>query len=111
MRGMEEVICLSFLLLANAEVNGKFVSAFTMGNTDVFVRVRKACSEDSFLYFIEAVNSGFIKIGRSVNPERRLEQLSTGSPEQLVILGKWGIRILEPPGSTNPSPLGEGRSL
>lgn len=61
---------------------------FHKGNTDVFVRVRKACSEESFLYFIEALDSGFIKIGRSVNPERRLAQLSTGSPSKLVILGK-----------------------
>ncbi len=61
---------------------------FHKGYTDAFVRIRKACSEDSFLYFIEAVNSGFIKIGRSVNPERRLEQLSTGSPNQLTIIGK-----------------------
>src|SRR5262245_52125336 len=58
------------------------------GNTDVFIRVRQACSEESFLYFIEAVDTEFIKIGRSVNPERRLAQLSTGSPNKLVILGK-----------------------
>jgi len=61
---------------------------FHKGNTDTFVRVKKSCSEKSFLYFIEAVDTGFIKIGRSANPEQRLVQLSTGSPNQLVILGK-----------------------
>lgn len=61
---------------------------FHKGQTDAFVRIRKSCSEESFLYFIEAVDTGFIKIGRSGDPERRLAQLSTGSPNQLVILGK-----------------------
>lgn len=61
---------------------------FHKGNTNVFVRIRKACNEDSYLYFIEAVDSGFIKIGRSLNPELRLKQLEAGSPNQLVILGK-----------------------
>jgi len=58
------------------------------GQTDVFVRVRKSCATESFLYFIEAVNTGFVKIGRSADPERRLAQLATGSPHDLVILGK-----------------------
>jgi hypothetical protein len=60
---------------------------FHKGQTDAFVRVRKSCGEESFLYFIEAINTGFIKIGRSNNPERRIIQLSTGSPNQLVLLG------------------------
>ena len=60
---------------------------FHKGNTDVFVRVRQSCSEKSFLYFIEAKNTGYIKIGRSVNPQQRLAQLSTGSPVELIILG------------------------
>ena len=61
---------------------------FHKGQTNAFVRIRKSCSEDSYLYFIEAVNTGYIKIGRSANPDQRLAQLSTGSPNQLVILGK-----------------------
>lgn len=61
---------------------------FHKGQTDAFVRVRKSCSEESFLYFIEALQTGFIKIGRSKDPERRLSQLSTGNPSELVILGK-----------------------
>lgn len=61
---------------------------FHKGNTNAFVRIRKSCSEHSYLYFIEAVNTGYIKIGRSANPDRRLAQLATGSPNALVILGK-----------------------
>jgi hypothetical protein len=61
---------------------------FHKGQTSAFVRIRKSCSEASYLYFIEAVDTGYIKIGRSVNPERRLAQLSTGSPNQLVLLGQ-----------------------
>ncbi len=40
------------------------------------------------MYVIEALQPGFIKIGRSNHPERRLSQLSTGNPSELVILGK-----------------------
>ena len=53
-----------------------------------FYRPPTTVNNDSFLYFIEAVNTGFIKIGRSADPERRLAQLATGSPNELVILGK-----------------------
>lgn len=61
---------------------------FHKGNTNTFVRIRKSCSENSYLYFIEAINTGYIKIGRSANPMQRLAQLSTGSPNDLVLLGK-----------------------
>jgi hypothetical protein len=61
---------------------------FHKGSTNAFVRIRKSCTEKSYLYFIEAINTGYIKIGRSANPDRRLAQLTTGSPNQLVLLGK-----------------------
>lgn len=60
---------------------------FHKGVSSIFVRVKISCTEQSFLYFIEAVGTGFIKIGRSSNPELRLKQLSTGSPNDLVIIG------------------------
>lgn len=60
---------------------------FHKGHTACFVRVRKSCTTDSFLYFIEAKGTGFVKIGRSSNPERRLSQLATGSPNELILLG------------------------
>ena len=60
---------------------------FHKGESSAFVRVRKSCTEDSFLYFIEAVGTRYIKIGRSGNPEKRRQQLATGSPNKLVLLG------------------------
>lgn len=57
------------------------------GETNGFIRIERSCSEKSFLYFIEAVGTEFIKIGRSANPDRRLKQLSTGSPVELRLIG------------------------
>lgn len=38
------------------------------------------------LYFIQSSNNGMIKIGRSKDPERRLNQLQTGSPHKLKLI-------------------------
>lgn len=38
------------------------------------------------VYFIRAQNSGLIKIGHSIQPEKRLKQLQTGSGDHLEIL-------------------------
>lgn len=40
----------------------------------------------SDLYFIQSEKTGMIKIGRSKNPEKRLKQLQTGSPNKLKLI-------------------------
>lgn len=42
----------------------------------------------SFVYFIEAVGLGRVKIGKAVDPDNRICQLQTGSPVPLRLLGK-----------------------
>lgn len=66
----------------------EFCFGFHKGETVSFVRVCKSCTEDNYLYFIEAEGTDCIKIGRSGNPERRIQQLATGSPYKLILLGK-----------------------
>lgn len=44
-------------------------------------------SGPSMVYFIQAVSVNLIKIGRSINPERRLVQLRLLSPVDLKIIG------------------------
>lgn len=41
---------------------------------------------DDHLYFIQTSNNGMIKIGRSINPEKRLKQLQTGNPFKLKLI-------------------------
>tara|TARA_B100001094_G_C18024945_1_gene717072 strand:- start:500 stop:787 length:288 start_codon:yes stop_codon:yes gene_type:complete len=38
------------------------------------------------LYFIQSDKTGMIKIGRSLNPQKRLKQLQTGNPNNLKII-------------------------
>lgn len=64
---------------------------FHKGETSAFVRVRRSCTEASFLYFIEAVDTGFIKIGRSADTEKRIAQLATGSPAELRLLARSAV--------------------
>lgn len=63
---------------------------FHKGNTATFARITKSCQKDldTFVYFIEAVGIDRIKIGVSRDPEARVQQLSTGSPFPLNLLGK-----------------------
>ena len=42
------------------------------------------------IYFIQAGNDGFIKIGSSNNVEERKKQLQTGCPDELKILFQYG---------------------
>jgi hypothetical protein len=44
-------------------------------------------NREAFVYFIQAKNSKKVKIGRAVDPEKRLKELQTGNPEELSILG------------------------
>ena len=60
---------------------------FHKGNTASFVRIVKSCKgPKSFVYFIEAVGLSRIKIGTSDSPEKRLNQLATGSAVPLKIV-------------------------
>lgn len=38
------------------------------------------------VYFVKDLVTGYIKIGRSLNPHARLKALQTGNPNQLIIL-------------------------
>lgn len=40
-----------------------------------------------FIYFVQQVNGGPIKIGLALNPESRLRGLQTGNPDELVLRG------------------------
>lgn len=41
----------------------------------------------SWVYFIESKESGLIKIGRSINPDKRFNTIRTMSPDELMFLG------------------------
>lgn len=46
----------------------------------------KQNSLETYTYFIESAATGLIKIGRSVDPEKRLKELQTAAPDKLSIL-------------------------
>lgn len=48
----------------------------------------KYAVEDTYVYFIEAVGQGKVKIGFSSDVESRVRQLRTGSPYDLEIVGQ-----------------------
>ena len=41
----------------------------------------------AFVYFVQSISGGLIKIGWSIEPSRRLKSLQTGSPTILKIIG------------------------
>jgi hypothetical protein len=45
--------------------------------------------EGGFVYFIQAVRTGKIKIGFTVNPKSRLRSMQTGSSSKLKLLSLW----------------------
>ena len=54
--------------------------------------------EQDHLYFIQSDVTGYVKIGRSKNPEKRLKALQTGSPYLLrlmLVLEGWGYKEKE----------------
>ena len=53
--------------------------------------ILKSVFTPGWVYFIQAQPSGLVKVGFSVNPERRLRQLQTGSPEKLTMLHCWRV--------------------
>lgn len=45
--------------------------------------------EDGWVYFVQPEGINRVKIGHSTEPQRRIKQLSTGSPAPLVLLDLW----------------------
>lgn len=43
--------------------------------------------EPGFVYFVQAVEGGPIKIGWSVDPDKRLKELQGGNPKELKLIG------------------------
>ena len=43
------------------------------------------------IYLIQNLNNGFVKIGRSANPQKRLRQLQTGSGDKLTLLRTYSV--------------------
>ncbi len=52
---------------------------------------RKRKKYRSYVYFIQAVSGGPVKIGVADDPQTRLRQLNTGSDEELHILKVFGF--------------------
>jgi hypothetical protein len=55
--------------------------------------------KDDCLYFIQSRATGYIKIGRSKDPHKRLKALQTGSPNELRLVAYfqglgWRERVL-----------------
>lgn len=46
-------------------------------------------STSGFVYIIHAIGTSRIKIGHSVEPEKRLKELQTGSPYKLRLIESW----------------------
>lgn len=51
-------------------------------------RIKKGNMKSGYLYLIEQEQTGFFKIGVSINPEKRLNQLKTSSPTVLKLITK-----------------------
>ena len=68
--------------------------------TEMAQRLRRELAADSkvasikekdakgFIYFIQAVNGGPVKIGFSICPEKRISELQTANPYKLELIGK-----------------------
>ena len=55
--------------------------------------------KSDYLYIIQSDLTGMIKIGRSINPQKRLKQLQTGNPNKLKLIALfenqgWKEKIL-----------------
>lgn len=48
----------------------------------------------SWVYFIKSKKSGLIKIGRSINPDKRFNAIRTMSPDELVLLGSIPEKVM-----------------
>ena len=65
-------------------VNSSSIDALRTGGANASSQTGRA-----YVYFVQAINSGMIKIGFSNNPNRRLRSLATGSAEPLQLLGSF----------------------
>lgn len=45
--------------------------------------------DKDYLYIIQSDLTGMIKIGRSINPVKRLKQLQTGNPNKLKLIASF----------------------
>lgn len=77
----------------NTEIEKEFLSNFGIGlsfsYTEEMKKRTKSLKEDiGFVYFIGNYNFGFVKIGYSKCPERRIKEIQTGCPFSVCILGK-----------------------
>jgi hypothetical protein len=68
-------------------VRGDVVANVSISEEDLFKFVQLMHSEEPLLYFIQSGDSGPIKIGVSKNIASRLNQLQTGHPEKLTVIG------------------------
>ena len=60
------------------------------------VKQAKGNGAGKYLYFIQQGAGGEVKIGIADDPERRMKELQTGNPKQLLLLGKFdGARLSE----------------
>ena len=48
-------------------------------------------SGPGYVYLVRAVNTNLIKIGMSTRPERRLQTLQTGCPQELELVEEWQV--------------------
>ena len=75
------------------EIEKEFFNLFGRGLVSSYLdemkkRVDKSNTDFSYVYFIGNYHFGFVKIGYSSCPERRLKQIQTGCPFNVSILGK-----------------------
>jgi len=52
-------------------------------------------SGPGFVYVVRAVNTNLIKIGMSARPERRLQTLQTGCPQELELVEEWEVNNMQ----------------
>jgi hypothetical protein len=62
---------------------------------DLLAKKTPPIKKGDYLYFIQAKNTGLIKIGRTKNPDTRFRNLQTGNGEELRMIAcfeGWGWR-------------------
>lgn len=92
---LSEEAFLQMSLRYSAQIRGKFILAF-VDYRNALLNIQKARvletslpqikSSRSFVYLIQGVSTGMLKIGVSNNPELRVKQMQTGSPDELVLV-------------------------
>lgn len=97
-RGMPHIILFGERRFRLSEVeawvhrNGRRkLGALRPSNRPVARSVGAASCEDLWMYAIESVAGGEIKLGITTDPRRRLVGLQTGNPTDLLLLAAWRI--------------------